>query len=83
MRFEITEATIEYLTSNYHLSHVHSPPKLRPRPFLWYNYHEEESERFVLDLRYTSYLNIEELAQCQQPLETELFKNLESRRRQH
>ena len=84
MRFEITEATIEYLTSNYHsVAYSLSPKTEDLRPFLWYNYHEEESKRFVLDLRYTSYLNIEELARCQQPLETELFKKLESRRRRN
>lgn len=84
MRFEITEASIEYLTENYKsIDWVLSPKTEDLRPFQWYNYHDDQNERFSIDLSYTSYLNIEELARCQQPLETELFKNMESRRRRN
>jgi lipid II:glycine glycyltransferase (peptidoglycan interpeptide bridge formation enzyme) len=54
------------------------------RPFLWYNYHSSNpKEKFFVDLRYTSYLNISELKACRNEEESLIFKNIETLRQRH
>jgi hypothetical protein len=51
------------------------------RPFLWHNYHSPNPhDKFIIDLRYTSYLDISEFFLCQEDAVTLLYKNLDNAR---
>jgi len=63
-RFEITKIAIAFLTDQYSSVELALAPQVEDvRPFLWYNYHGPPEEQFRLSLRYTSYLNIQEMSQ--------------------
>ena len=63
-RFNISEFVINCLTERYQYIELALAPQFKDlRPFLWHNYHSEKKhDKFELDLRYTSYLNISELS---------------------
>ena len=53
------------------------------RPFLWFNYGNETTDKFTINIRYTSLLKIDSLLKNKQDdLNTEVFKNFDSSRRQ-
>ena len=84
-RFEITELIIDYLTNRYDKIEMALPVSFEDmRPFLWYNYHSSNpKEKFFVDLRYTSYLDITELKTSKNDEESLIFKNLETLRQRH
>ena len=84
-RFEITEFVIEWLENNFQTIELALSPQFEDlRPFLWYNYHSKDpKEKFVLDLRYTSYLDIGSLQECKNDLESPLFQGLETLRQRN
>ena len=51
------------------------------RPFLWYNY-DTPLPRYTVDVRYTSYLSIEDFQYAKQPEDVKLFGQCASSRRQ-
>ncbi|MBI1388543.1 MAG: hypothetical protein GC154_08855 [bacterium] len=82
--FQISEFVIEELCSRYSsIQLTLSPQYFDMRPFLWYAYHDPDpSNRFHLDLRYTSYVNISSLAQCGEDFENaQCFFDMETVRR--
>ncbi|EJF06722.1 hypothetical protein ThvES_00011940 [Thiovulum sp. ES] len=81
-RFEISEEIISFLDLNYKKIEIALSPKIEDlRPFLWHNYHGED--KFIPDLRYTSYLNISSLKKFENEEETENFKSLETLRQRN
>lgn len=83
-RFELTEFVIRHLCNRYSRIEMALAPQFEDaRPFLWHNYHSSDpNHKFVTDLRYTSYLNIEELSHGNDDEEgAEVFKNMETPRR--
>ncbi|KPA16813.1 hypothetical protein MHK_002999 [Candidatus Magnetomorum sp. HK-1] len=84
-RFEITDFVIQELLQRYQRIEMALAPQFEDqRPFLWHNYHSKNSsDKFCVDLRYTSYLNIEELANNKPEEETILFQNLETLRQRN
>jgi hypothetical protein len=58
-----------------------SPEIYDLRPFLWHNYHDYQAQKWELDLRYTSYVNISACAEDKLE-ENALFKELGTSRRQ-
>ena len=52
--------------------------------FLWHNYHStDRHDKFTLDLRYTSYVDISELATGVSEEQTQLFRQLETLRQRN
>ena len=82
-RFEITEFVINNLVKIYDKLQISLAPQFEDmRPFLWHNFRSENlKEKFRLDLRYTSYLNISEFLEEKPDEKMELFKNMERLRR--
>lgn len=78
-RFELTETIISFLTNTYNKINIALSTKIEDlRPFLWYNYHSNnKDEKFQLNLRYTSYLDISEFEKNLPEYENNLFKSLE------
>jgi hypothetical protein len=83
-RFKITEFIIEWMESQFKSIQISLSPQTEDlRPYLWHNFHSTKStDRFILDLRYTSYLNISSLEGNLEE-ETILFKNLETLRQRN
>lgn len=83
-RFDILEFIATELDARYENVELALSPQVADlRPFLWHNYHAPNgSKRYTLDLRYTSYLNIQELAQGANEEKTHLFLNLNKVRQQ-
>ena len=77
-RFEITEYVISWLTKQYKKVELALSPQFEDlRPFLWHNYHSTETrDRFGIDLRYTSYLDISSLKAFENEEESIAFKSL-------
>jgi len=50
----VNQLTLYYESLDFQLS----PNFIDIRPFLWHNYSEENSKKFTVDIRYTSYLNL-------------------------
>lgn len=81
-RFEITEEIIQFLTEKYNKIFLQLSPEFEDmRPFLWHNYHSDNAdEKFKINLRYTSLLNIEPLF-YKKPREKDLvYLGLDNRR---
>ena len=82
-RFDITNAILDYITINYNKIHWALSVQIEDmRPFLWYNYGKEH-DRFELDLRYTSYLDISSLSSFKYEEQTQLFKSLDTVRQRN
>jgi hypothetical protein len=84
-RFQITEFVIDWLVGKFRNVELSLSPQFQdPRPFLWHNYHSKETkEKFVLDLKFTSYLEISSLCGPEKEESTALFKELESLRQRN
>ncbi len=84
-RFEVTDFIIEELDKKYSFVEMALAPQFQDmRPFLWHNYKSiSQEERFAVDLRYTSYINISGLAIDVREENTELFKNLDTLRQRN
>jgi len=83
-RFEITEFVIDWLSSKYsHIELALSPQFEDIRPFLWHNYHSlNKSEKFTVDVRYTSYLNISDI-NSSEFLKNPFFKRMNTLRQRN
>lgn len=84
-RFELTEFIINFLDETYQSIDITLPPDIYDiRPFLWHNYHSERTaDKFFVDVRYTSYLDISSLRDFDNEEKTALFKGLETIRRRN
>ncbi len=84
-RFEITQCIIDDVLGSYNNIEMAFSPQFEDlRPFLWYNYHDKNrSSRFELDLRYTSYIDISELALDIPYENTKLFCEMETLRKRN
>lgn len=84
-RFEITNFIIDYLTKSYNAIEMSLSPFFEDvRPFLWYNYHSEnEKDKFKIDLRYTSFVDISEFSTNAKEEDMMLFKNLDTIRQRN
>ena len=83
-RFEITEFVIEWMSEKFNNIELSLSPRTEDmRPYLWYNYHSAEvSDKFALDLRYTSYLDISDINKGNEE-ETNIFRGLETLRQRN
>ena len=81
-QFEITEYLINELDNLYRSIEISLSPSIKDiRPFQWHNYFSDnEGEKFKIDIRYTSFLNITDLFLKLDDEKTNLFKNLDSKR---
>ena len=84
-RFEITEFIIEELDKRYLSVEIALASQFEDvRPFLWHNYSSASPETtYKTDLRYTSYLDISELANNENEEDTKLFRNLDTLRQRN
>ena len=84
-RFEITEFVIEGLDKRFDKIELSLSPQFEDlRPFLWHNYHStNQEEKFSVDLRYTSYIDISELKEDKDEEEAILFKKLDTIRQRN
>jgi hypothetical protein len=87
-RFEmfcITEFIINYLIENYKNIELALSPYFQDiRPFLWYNYHSSRNrDKFKVDVRYTSHINIDELALKKQDEDYSIFERMETIRQRN
>ncbi len=84
-RFRISEKIIEFLNDRYDSMEFPLSPQFEDmRPFLWYNYHsDDDSQKYKLDLRYTSYVDISSLQNCEEENDSELFKGFETLRQRN
>lgn len=81
--FQITEFIAGEIASRYSSVAVALSPAFEDlRPFLWYRYHDEDSDKFTLDLRYTSCVDISTLRDCVgREEESSCFSRMETVRR--
>ncbi len=81
--FQVTEFVIEQITQIYaSIDFQMSPEFSDMRPFLWYRYHDAGENRFSLNLRYTSYVDISSLQNfIDREEESPCFNNMETVRR--
>lgn len=84
-RFEISEFAVDWLSREYDAIELALSPQVEDmRPFLWHNYHSERSaDKFELDLRYTSYVDLRSLASCSEENTCDLFRGLETLRQRN
>jgi len=81
-RYEIATFIVAALTEKYEAIEFALAPSIDDvRPFLWYNY-GQETGRFTVDVRYTSYLNISDFALAERLEEIEAYRQATSARRQ-
>ena len=81
-RFELTEFIIEALDKQYDGIEMALNPAFEDmRPFIWHNYHSPDpQDKFIINLRYTSFLDISEFFLCKEDPTTLLYKNLNNNR---
>lgn len=84
-QFALTEFSIEKLTAQFDTLELALPPQFEDlRPFSWHNYHNPDpATRFALDLRYTSYIDVSDLAGGGMPEESSVFRAMETLRQRH
>lgn len=85
-QFELTEFAVAELSRRYDPIELALAPQFEDlRPFLWYNYHSgNPDKKFSLDLRYTTYVDLSELAGHEQsPMESATFRAMETLRQRH
>ncbi len=85
-QFDITEFVISQLDQRFDGIELALSPQFEDmRPFLWHNYHSPNPEdKFIVDLRYTSYLDISELINREIHEEnTNIFSQLDTLRKRN
>ncbi len=84
-QFELTQFAIEQLVACFPRIELSLSPQFEDmRPFLWHRYHDpNDTQKFVLDLRYTSYVEISELATAGVVELSNAFRSLETLRQRH
>jgi hypothetical protein len=84
-QFGLTEFAIEQLTNLFETVELALAPQIEDlRPFSWHNYHNPDpATRFSLNLRYTTYVDISDLARGGKPEESEVFCAMETLRQRH
>lgn len=84
-RFAITEEVINFLDTCYEKVRMQLSPEFEDiRPFLWHNYHSQNAkEKFVVDVRYTSYIDISSIVSTAESFQSTLFMNLETLRQRN
>jgi len=84
-RFQITEFVINWLVDRYRKVELSLSPQFEdPRPFIWHNYHSKNpKDHFVVDLKFTSYLEISSLCVSENEESTALFRGLENLRQRN
>jgi hypothetical protein len=83
-QFQLTEFVVGQLDNEYsRIAMPLSPHFHDMRPFLWHHYHDADSaKKYRLDLRYTSYVDIESLKTCGDKFEeSDCFSAMETVRR--
>lgn len=83
-QFEITEFVVKELTKMYKTLEFQMSPSIKDiRPFLWLNYHSNDTnKKFNVDVRYTSILNIDEINDTDILNDNKCFRQFGSSRRQ-
>lgn len=78
-RFKMIEFVTEELAQKYQKIELSLSPAIRDiRPILWHNYHGEEKDKYKVDIRFTSYLDVKDLKKYEEDIESsDLFKNFE------
>jgi hypothetical protein len=84
-RFELTEFVIAELNRSCgHVELALAPQFEDLRPFLWHNFHDSEARnRFLVDLRYTTYLDISGLAAADDDETSAPFRTMDTLRQRH
>lgn len=84
-QFELTEYAIVQLEARYARIELALAPQFEDmRPFLWHGYHDPDTaRRFILDLRYTSYVDVSDLAVVMAIESSAAFRALETLRQRH
>jgi hypothetical protein len=84
-QFELTEFAIEQLTIQFDIIELALSPQFEDlRPFIWHGYHAQDNkDRFALDLRYTSYVDISSLRTNEAIETSDAFLALETLRKRH
>lgn len=84
-QFELTEFAIEQLAELFPRIELALAPQFEDmRPFLWHGYHDPDAtRRFILDLRYTSYVDVSDLASANPVESSSAFRALETLRQRH
>ena len=81
-RFQFTDFIVNELSERYQEVHMRLAPSIHDiRPFLWYNY-GATWPRYAVDVRYTSYVSIEDFQYARQLESISLFNQCSSARRQ-
>jgi lipid II:glycine glycyltransferase (peptidoglycan interpeptide bridge formation enzyme) len=80
-KYQAGTTIANYIMENFGSSHFATTPGVSDiRPFQWVNYHSDKA-KFRVDLRYTTILDISELADAENTELTQLFKNTATLRR--
>jgi len=80
-KFEITEFVLAELDKKFKSIEIAFHPSLKDiRPLLWYNYHTPELGRYIVELRYTSFIDISEFFLKRAEEHMSLFSELENSR---
>jgi len=82
-QFDIATWVAEELAKIYPNSEISLSPAFKDiRPFLWFNYHEPSTKKYTVDVRYTSYLQLQDASLLKQDTEISIFQELGYSRRQ-
>ncbi|MBX7148106.1 GNAT family N-acetyltransferase [bacterium] len=84
-QFELTEFIIQRLTSQFETIELALAPQFEDlRPFIWHCYHEsDKNNKFTLDLRYTTYVDVSELGQGVADESSAAFLAMDTLRQRH
>ena len=83
-QFAITEFVVKELTNKYEALEFQMSPGIKDiRPFLWLNYHSNDTnQKFKVDVRYTSKLNIDKINDTDILKDNKCFRQFSNSRRQ-
>ena len=81
--FQILEHYQIFLNKNYEKIYIPLSPEVNDiRPFQWYNYHLSKNKKYLIDIKYTSYLNLKKF-NTNEEFNSDLFQNLSDTRKQN
>ena len=81
--FQILEFYQNFLNKNYKNIYVPLSPEINDiRPFQWYNYNLTFKDKYSIDIKYTSYLNLENF-DVNNEFNSDLFSNLNETRKRY